>query len=340
MQLSRTVGLLLAVLMLLSLAAAVQAQDNGWEFSGYSQFRYVSMDSDLYGVAAEDEFDIRRARVKIEGPVSDETTFRIQVDLGGLDDDGGDDVGLKDLYVKHQINPEWVGRAGFGNMEFGYDVPYSSSKRLPFERSQIAGILLDGERTTGAFFFYEPAANAHSPTVTLGLSEDMDDFHGGGPGQIDEALAFSARAEWPLDDNGSVAGVSFLTSDADYWNGDATDIDNYTDDIWGVHLRYNGVGDYGGLNFQGEYMDGSRANWDADGWYGTLEFTPENSQGTVFYRFDTADMSGMSSDYESNTFGYAHDIDDSQRITAQLKDIDSMSGASGTDFGVQWQVQY
>ncbi len=349
MQFRKTFGLLLATVFVLSLVAAVQAQD-GWEFSGYAQFRFESMDPDLHGDGATDEFDVRRARVKMQGPVSDDTTFRIQFGIAGADDDGSDGISLKDLYLKRQINPDWVGRVGFGNMEFGFDVPYSSSSRLPFERCEIADILLDGERTTGAFFFYEPENDASTPMVTLGISEDMAKYHRKDDGKrisIKEALALSARAEWPLQNDGSV-GVSYLTSNADYWEWVPAagqqpaqwQTNDFTDDIWGAWIRYNGVNGMGGLNFQGEYIDGSRGDVDSSGWYGLVEFTPADSQGTFFFPYDTAETDGIDGDYTSNTLGYAYDIDSSQRLTAQMKDIDDMGDNSGTDYGVQWQIKY
>jgi len=306
------------------------------KISGYTQARYNHYDDDLSDDA--DGFDLRRVRVKVAGPVNDDgTKITLQVCLGKMDDRGDNSVALKDATISHPLSDEWTARLGFASMEFGLEVPYSSSKRLPLERSQVAGKLFPGERDTGLYLYYKSERKG-TPNLTLGYSNDLKDNHKiTGYAETGDCSALVARAEWPLH-NDSVAGVSYLRAKREGENADGTPATPYDNDVWGAHLRHNGDR---GLNLQAEYFDGERKDKDVSGWYATLEYKPEKAKHTFFYRYDTYD-DGVSShdDYVRHTVGNAWDVGKNSRITLQYEDIDTESGATGSNVGLQWQTKY
>jgi len=95
---------------------------------GYGQFRYEYSDN-----ADDGDFDARRVRLGWMDEINDVGTAAcVKIDVGGLlgnDEDG--DIDLKDAWVSHSFANGWSTRVGFGNAEFGHEVPYSSSERLP-----------------------------------------------------------------------------------------------------------------------------------------------------------------------------------------------------------------
>lgn len=318
--------LLPVVALALLIAATASAE---LKISGYTQIRYEDT-----SVADDDyEFDIKRSYVKIAGPVNDDgTEVTLNIDLSDLDKADDAHLKLSDAYIKHPLSPEWTARVGFGDMLFGFDVPYSSSARLPFERAQATRQLFPGEKDTGAYFTYKPAnAGSGTPSVILGISDDIEktrdwfDDH-------DTSQAFVGGLRWTLPNKGE-AGLSFMSASREgELGGVATEWD---DSVWGAHVRYNSSSNFA---FQGEYYDGERREVDVNGWYGTLEFNPNDSDATVFYRYDTYD-DGDADDYNRHTIGVAVEVGSQSRISLQYEDIDN-EGTDGSNFGLQWQVKY
>ena len=319
--------LLPVVALALLIAATASAE---LKISGYTQIRFAdtSIDEDDY------EFDLKRCNIAISGPINEDgTEVKLQVDLGKLDDDDGE-ISLQDAIITHPLSAEWKVRVGYSDMLFGYDVPYSSSRRLPFERAQATRQLFPGEKDTGVYCTYAPQnAGNGTPSVILGYSNDLEntadwfDTH-------DQSYAFVAGLRWDLANKGQ-AGISYMSANREgELGGVATEWD---DSVWGAHVRYNSSSNFA---FQGEYFDGKRREVDVNGWYGTLEFKPNNSNATCFYRYDTYDNGAASnSDYDRHTLGVAIEAGSQSRITLQYEDIDDR-GTSGNNFGLQWQVMY
>ncbi len=326
---SRWAGFVLVVLLSVMFGVAAHAE---LDMSGYAQARFDVWDGDLS--SDDDEFDLRRVRVKIAGPVNDDgTEIKLQVDLGGLDDDGGDEVVLKDATISRPIGEEWSVKVGFADVEFGNDLVYSSSKRLPFERARITRKLFPGEKTTGIWFDYKPATG-NAPELTLSYNDDLKDWASKNKVDVDDSDAFTVRLQWPLENKGS-AGVSYMNASRSGDDG-GTPFD-YSNAVLGAHVRWNGSN---GLNFQGEYCDGEIGPYDVSGWLGLVEYRPEASGGTFFYRYDTYDDGHSADDYAAHTLGYAYELGKDDLLTLQIEDISAESGASGTNFGLQWQVKY
>jgi len=335
---------IVALFMAFALPAFAQ-WDAGVE--GYSQYRYEYSDS-----ADDSDVDARRVRIGWQGDVNEQgTQARVQFDIGDLlGNSDGEDVDLKDAWVMHPFTENWSTRLGFGNAEFGQDAPYASSERLPFERSMAARSFLPGERGLGILVSY--AGPENSPVqLDLQLFDGMDEWHS--INAFDDARSFIARLQYGFNDQGAI-GASYMTSDIDVnfaqvaqGSGSA----GADADVWGVHLLY----DYANLGFRGEYFDGDWVDYqnsfnvyDADGWFAEVNYTPENSAATPFYRYDefsysrnvaVAQTGGSAAEYVRHTVGVAYEPFENNRLTLQVEDIDAM-GAEDTTVGLQWQVSY
>jgi len=91
---------------------------------------------------------------------------------------------------------------------------------------------------------------------------------------------------------------------------------------------------------QAELFTGTILDVDLTGWYAMLEASLNNSPTTFFYRYDTADYASKAQEYTGHTFGVAHDLTKHDRFTAQVEMLDTESGSTQTNFGIQYQVKY
>lgn len=311
---------------------AVGVAQAEWKFSGYTQTRYNFWDSDL---GKDDAFDLARARVKFEGPVSEDTTMKIQVDLSKLDDTGSGSVVLKDAVFTHTLNPQWTATIGLTeNLPFGYEVGYSSSKRLPLERSYAEGQLFPGEADTGLYLHYLAPQGAR-PSVDFGVSNGMAKWYEtDGAGNKDTgSRAYTARVQWKLPNNG-VAGVSYRHAARTRSLGGTKS--DFSDNLLGVHARYSFAKS---LALQAELYDGANLGTDVRGWYGQAEYRFDTAPVAAFYRYDTYDFGG-SADYTRHTLGVAWDRGKSTRLTLQGEGYDDGKGGSFTNIAVQVQTMY
>jgi len=235
---------------------------------------------------------------------------------------------------------------------FGKDVEFSSSKRLAFERAEATRAFFPGEKCLGAFLTFKGQDSANV-VVDLGFVDGMDAWH---RGDFDDASSFVANVEIPFAE-GSVAGISYMTSSIDVAGAAAaqsgTTTMEFEPDVFGAHVRYHGTGQMSGLALQAEYFDGDWYNHkaysmlDADGWYATLEYTPQDAAVTPFYRYDEFNVShniataqvGGEDEYVRHTIGVAYEPFANNRLTLQVEDIDDM-GDEDTTVGLQWQVVY
>jgi hypothetical protein len=307
-----------AVVLSLS-AQTAQAQ---LKVSGYTQARYNWYDDSMY---KPDEFDLRRVRLKVKGALNDTgTVATLQIDLSKLDESGSGDVGLKDAIIEHPLSDDWRVRLGYSSVLFGFEVPYSSSRRLPFERSQAARKLFPGERDTGVYFIRTPNGEG-GPEFVVAYSDGLADW------EDDEQSMALARVQWDLPDKGAV-GVSYAM-------GDRTRSDMcYDQDVWGAHVRWPAGH---GLVFQGEYYDGEILGADVDGWYGQLEYSFPTSKWTSYYRYDIYDDGDpCHTDYDRDTLGVMYQLDAKQRISVQWEGYEDGKGGSFDNYGVQWQFKY
>lgn len=338
----KLVVLVVLVAMCLLVAGMVHAAEV--KVGGYSQIRYIFWDSALNNTY--DSFDLRRVRVKAEGKVNDDTSFKIQFDVAPLDasnkgklEIGSDRIELKDATIQRKINDNASVRLGFTSVPFGYSVPHSSSKRLPLERSKAEGSLFPGERDLGVYFTFTPKT-PNSPQIDVGYGNGLRSWYSAASnGDVDtDSNAFIARAQWNLA-NKSLAGISYLMGERTRTVGGVATKFN-SEDVLGAFVRYNLPQTWA---FQGEYYDGTILGVDVDGYYGMVEHKLKNQPGTLFYRYDGYDDGRAATrDYKAHTLGLGWELGKSERLTVQVEDIknNDAAGTKYTNFGVQWQVIY
>lgn len=340
----RAMMVLGAAALLVALTQPAMAWDP--KVNGYSQFRYEYSDSEGDG-----DFDTRRVRLNWKDTVNDEgTTFRIQLDFSDLLTGDGQSVSPKDIWVMQPWANGWSTLVGYTTVMFGYELEYSSSKRLPFERSRAARSFFPGERALGAAVTYA-APDSAGVVFDLEYVDGMDAWDRDG---VDDVESVIANVELPFGD-GNVAGLSYMTSRIDLAPGgvqvaqDGSRGASLSPQVWGLHLAMShAIGTAGDLALQAEYYDGDwydhRAYevYSADGWYAQLAFSPEDAELTPFYRYDEfsyVPADGGSSDYTRHTLGVAYEPMENNRLTLQIEDIEDR-GSDDTTVGLQWQVSY
>ncbi|MFP4248511.1 MAG: hypothetical protein ACLFU7_02565 [Armatimonadota bacterium] len=338
MSVHRLMSVVAIAAMLIAVALPAFAQ---WEpnVNGCAQFRYEYSDDEGDG-----DFDTRRVRLNWKDAINNSgTTVRVQLDFGDLLSGDGNKVSAKDIWVMQPVNDTWSALAGFTTVRFGYELEYSSSKRLPLERSQAARSFFPGERGLGVYIGHAASETANV-NFDLCYVDGMDSWE---RGDFDDAESLIARAEVPVG-NGGAAGLSYMTSDIDLAGITAAQAgsanSSFSPNVFGAHLRYDSAIGGNSWGAQAEYYDGdwydqkNHAVYDADGWYAQLEFSPEESAVSPFYRYDEFNAENVA-DYSRHTLGVAYEPWSSNRFTLQLEDID-MASADDTTVGVQWQVIY
>lgn len=332
------------MLVTLALLGATMAQAE-WKWSGYTQVRYNIWDGDYGSAKPDSDFLIRRVRVKLDGPIAEDTTITLQADLAGLLNEestsGRGEVELKDALITRKLNEEWSVTAGFASVPFGYEVPTSDAIQLPLERTQAADKYFPGQRDIGLYVHYKPTSGYY-PQLDLGYSNGLDKWYdeSSAGNRDDSSKALVARAQWSFLKTG-LAGLSYLAADRDRGpaGGPAASFDNQN--VFGLHARYAFANK---LLLQGEYYDGKYLSdvtaKDADGWYALAAYTLPKLPLTPYYRYDTLD-SGDANDFTRNILGVAYDRGKGEKFTLQYEDItNDGKGGDFSNWSVQWQVKY
>ncbi len=192
---------------LAGLAGSLMLAAAAWgdlQLGGYTQVRYSALDEDADG---EDGFDVRRARLKLSGPVTEGgPEMKLEVDVSSLEDGIPMRVELKAASVQQPFGDGWAARLGYGKTLFGLEVEQSSSKRLPLERSYAARKLFPGERDTGLYITWEPYRDG-VPQVAVGYTNGLYRWR-----RTDSAAhAWVGRLDWRLPQDG-FAGLSLMSS--------------------------------------------------------------------------------------------------------------------------------
>lgn len=147
------------------------AQGEKIKLSGYIQSQFTS---DQAG-NPETDFRVRRARLKIDGQISELAALTLQVDSAR-------EVELKDAYLDiGQKADLWRFRMGQGKVPLMYEVLESSSVRLEPERTALAAALFPGERDIGAWVHFKNVLGDQVPGTTL----DLGAMSGNGPSKAD-----------------------------------------------------------------------------------------------------------------------------------------------------------
>jgi hypothetical protein len=270
--------------------------------SGYVQSRYQTIDYTKDTTTEKSNYDtflVRRARMKITATPTIRSTAVLQLDMGK------NTTSVKDAYFNYAfgdgcaIAPSF--QVGQQNWWFGYEVPYSSSKRETPERALFVRRFFPGERDTGAILTSPADARI---LWTIGA------YNGTG---IDNG---STSAVDNNDAKDILANVKFHLGDMDlglsgyhgygiwYKNAAGAVLYDPTKKIrYGADLQYY----LNNLTLKGEYIrgrgfdDANPNNYDQDlwqsGYYAQLGYNVDTAD-TLVARYST-----MSEDPKAPTFG-------------------------------------
>ncbi|MBW8189894.1 OprO/OprP family phosphate-selective porin [Neiella marina] len=178
----------LAPLMLLVASATHAADDVDLKLGGSVMADYDSY-ADLFtenGTGSDDDIEIRRARLWLKGDLAADWQTKIQVDVSE-----GDEVEIKDAYLKYK-GFDWLNlTVGKQKEPFGLEKTTSSRNTLMIERSMVTEALAPG-RTNGVLaegevsqFFWQlgyfqddnsERSNAVTGRLSWALQDDDDNF--------------------------------------------------------------------------------------------------------------------------------------------------------------------
>ncbi|MFQ6133367.1 MAG: porin [Armatimonadota bacterium] len=362
--------------------AAAPAPKPGWydktKVGGYLQFRFNDHPDENGSLgSADNDFQVRRARIKVTSSPTDRLKATLQADLPV----GDGVVDVKDAFGDYYLSDShesWF-RFGQAKVPFGFEILQSSSLRLPFERTDGRKAMVPGERDAGGWLYYTPQElherfdalkKSHLGTGDYGLFS-LGLYGGQGfnksDANDDKHLVF--RTDYPFELGcGRLGQVGFSVLTGEFVSGKAkakvgpieatvpaANISEHAlnfhfylpPDPWGVQFEYLD-GETAGL-FKPDPLDPNTwfiGQTDVDSWYGQFHYSP-CEDGTLFLRYD--EMNGFKkggykslpslNDLERWTFGYAHQIDSKTELTVEYDDV-KKNGKDDDFFGVQWQYKY
>lgn len=143
-----------------------------YQLSGYTQFRInetLSLDPGSApahhvgdsSVGKDQSFLIRRARLVLQGDVTDRISIYFQPDFASSvpgSPDGNQFAQLRDWYADLHFDEDKVYRVRVGQSKipYGWENLQSSRNRLPLDRNDAFNSAVKNERDLGAFFYWTP----------------------------------------------------------------------------------------------------------------------------------------------------------------------------------------
>ena len=269
------------------------------KIGGYIQSRYQNFDPTKDYTPANqvpDTFLVRRARVKVTANPTDRSTAVVQLDFGK------DTTVVKDTYLAYTFGDSPASaptfQVGQQNWWFGYDVPYSSSKRETPERAMFVRRFFPGERDQGAVLFgpQKPGFN-WTAAVYNGTGTEKNSAQ-----DLNNAKDYLGRLYY-CGGNLNFGVSGYVGQGAWTTFGDASTYLSDVDKVrYGADLQYY----LHNITFKGEYIRGkgfdqAAGAWDqgeyADGYYAQLNFNLTNKNMLV------ARYSSMSQDPTAPQYG-------------------------------------
>lgn len=277
--------------------------------SGYVQARFNKFEGNLdkkSGTEPNDNFSVRRARIKVTGKPTTKSEVVIQLDAGqGFTGESGPSVSLKDAYVGYYFaeTPERGLSVFMGQQKwpFGYEVVQSSGVRECPERSLVVQRFFPGERDRGLMIT--------QPFFSKNLMLRLGVFNGnetkfGDPNNYKDAVG-SLRFSWG-DIEGGISGYygkGIVGSDGKLYYG-SRDVKSR----WGADIQ---LYMFNNLSLKAEYIRGRGVDggdpakafdpaWtkiSQNGWYAQAAYMLTRSDELVA-RYDT-----LSEDPKAPTLG-------------------------------------
>jgi len=313
------------------------------KFSGYTQARWMYYPD---GDDPNNEFQVRRARIKLGAQPTPRTEVELQLDMG----EG--DVTIKDAWVQYDLNPEgdFRVRAGQQKVPFGFETPQSSGSRVPLERNWVSRRVVAGERDTGVTFYWtDPADTALYDEIKKASFGEGDygnvavGFYNGqgieDGAEVNSSKHICVRLAKPFQVGSQVVegGVSYYGGDYFSSAGSGAEFDEH---LFGLH-GYLPPDPFG---FQAEWFKGETEGDDVDGFYAMALYRPCD-EGTAFVRYDEYNGprkgkgAGNVYDRDRWSVGYAHMLDEKAEVTVEY-DFEDTPGGGEDMLGVQLQIGY
>lgn len=266
--------------------------------SGYVQARFNKFEANLdkkSGTEPNDNFSVRRARIKVTGKPTTKSEAVIQLDAGqGYTGESGPSVSLKDAYVGYYFfdTPERGLSVFMGQQKwpFGYEVVQSSGTRDCPERSLVVQRFFPGERDRG-FVMTQPL---FSPNLMLKLGVfNGNETKYGDPNNYKDTVG-SLRFSWG-DIEGGFSGyygkIAVSSTGTNYYNN------RDPKSRWGADIQVYLLNNFSlkGEYIRGQGIDGGDATkaFDAtwtrisqDGWYAQASLMLTRADQLVA-RYDT-----------------------------------------------------
>lgn len=323
--------------------------------SGYVQTRYEWFSQKEDGGVFTDGFNVRRARVKVTAKPTSNTQAIIQLEAAK------NSVSVKDAYLGYTFADDKVFTIGQFHWPFGFEVPYSSSRRETPERALAFRRLFPGERDRGAKVDLPIGKNG---VATLGAFDGtgieqsntliIDPQTGTTIGKTSTAISgdqnnhkdIVGRLAW---NRGNIEyGVSSYFGEGVWNNGYTGFLDEVDKNRYGADFRYYGDK----WTFKTEYVrgkgvDGAATSWDQeesiDGYYTQLNFNPGIADTLV------ARYAALSDDPVKPTFGrrtswdlgWIHALNDKTRVKLFYKINDEKSSEiDNNGYTLEWLATY
>ena len=314
--------------------AKVEAEQRQHKIDGYMQLRY----RDDRAPDGKQEFQIRRVRVNVRGPLSERTAYRIEFQLDSKDiytADGktkgpGSKVQLRTATVDYKLGK---GRFQFGQaiLPWGYELQESVPNLWTGERALWMDRLFPEQRDIGLLWNYRRSAD--SPQFDLGLVNGT----GINATENNDRTNALARVDFPVR-NGTVALSTYRGS-----NGAGSSATRQDRDGISARLKW------GATEFLGELADGHDQGHDVRGWYAQLGHPiSKKAPNLLFAKYDRYDENlDLAGDmFKRWSLGYWYDIDKGTRLSLIWESRDVESGFSerskwdGNAYYVQMQTKF
>ena len=277
-------------------APVVAAAPKGPSFDGYGQLRFGT---DADGGESAESF-VRRLRLNARGALDEATSYRFELQMdSALQGKGpGSRVQLRTAYVDRELG---AGRLRFGQAKipFGYELELSAADLWSGERSLLMDRLFPNQRDIGLQFQWPTGEG--NPVVDVGV------FNGAGINTRDDNARkdWMARVRWPW---------AHGSASASYYNGAV----GAGDDVM-ARSRLGVGADWtsGQWSALAEWIAGQDAGHHVSGWYGQLGYSPTETAGTAFAKYDEYDenRAEKGDGFGRLTLGYWYDVSPRTRLT-------------------------
>lgn len=128
-----------------------------WKVSGYVMGQYTHTENTAEGAKNDDQFKVRRARLKVDASLNRSSSFLLQMDATSKESK----VSLKDASFSYQLPNGPKLTVGQRKWNWGFESLQSSSYRLLPERTIVNHKFFPGERDRGLYF--EGATKTEKP---------------------------------------------------------------------------------------------------------------------------------------------------------------------------------